>query len=151
EDSRVSAAELELILRDRAAAGTSGKGRPPARWMDLLKFPQTWGTIASRALSDPIWFFVTDWFAIFLVAKGFKLEDSLIAFWIPFIGSDLGNFTGGGVSSWLVSRGWPVGRARKAVVVPGAIGMASLMAALWASNLYVIAGLFGLSTVSYAA
>src|SRR5262249_37673908 len=83
EHSRVSAAELELILSDRAPAGTSGKGRPPARWMDLLKFPQTWGTIASRALSDPIWFFVTDWFAIFLVAKGFKLEDSLIAFWIP--------------------------------------------------------------------
>ena len=44
-----------------------------------------------------------------------------------------------------------MGRARKAVVVPGAIGMAALMAALWASNLYVIAGLFGLSTFAYAA
>ena len=39
----------------------------------------------------------------------------------------------------------------KAVVVPGAIGMALLMAALWASNLYVIAGLFGISTFAYAA
>ncbi len=148
---RIGPAELTMILSDREHASASEAGLSRPRWIDLLKFRQTWGTIASKALTDPIWFFVTDWFAIFLVSKGFKLEDSLIAFWIPFIGSDLGNFTGGGVSSWLVSRGWPVGRARKAVVVPGAIGMASLMAALWASNLYVIAGLFGLSTFAYAA
>ncbi|HTM51755.1 MAG TPA: MFS transporter [Bryobacteraceae bacterium] len=150
EHGRIAASELELILSDRERREDSGSGPRPS-WLELLKFPQTWGTIASRALTDPIWFFITDWFAIYLVAKGFKLEDSLIAFWIPFIGSDLGNFAGGGVSSWLVGRGWPVGRARKAVVIPGAIGMASLMAALWASNLYVIAGLFGLSTFSYAA
>src|SRR5260370_42614557 len=140
-----------MILGDREHAEAAEAGRPRRGWIDLLNLPQAWGTIASRALTDPIWFFITDWFAIFLVSKGFKLEDSLIAFWIPFIGSDLGNFTGGGVSSWLVSRGWPVGRAGKAVVVPGAIGMASLMAALWASNLYVSAGLFGRSTFAYAA
>src|SRR5712672_2342917 len=127
-----------MIISDRehTDAAEAGLSRPSR--IDLLKFRQTWGAIASRALTDPIWFFITDWFAIFLVAKGFKLEDSLIAFWIPFLGSDLGNFAGGGVSSWLVRRGWPVGRARKAVVVPGAIGMALLMASLWASNLYAI-------------
>jgi len=147
---RISPAELNMILSDREPV-TKAETRPRASWIDLLKLRQTWGTIASRALTDPVWFFITDWFAIYLVDKGFKLEDSLIAFWIPFIGSDLGNFAGGGVSSWLVRRGWPVGRARKAVVVPGAIGMASLMAAVWASNLYIIAGLFGLSTFAYAA
>ena len=148
---QISPAELKMILGDREHAEAAEAGRPRASWIDLLKLPQTWGTIASRALTDPIWFFITDWFPIFLVAKGFKLEDSLIGLWIPFIGSDLGNFAGGGVSSWLVRRGWPVGRARKAVVVPGAIGMALLMASLWASNLYAIAGLFGLSTFAYAA
>jgi len=148
---RISPAEKQMILSDREHAEASEAGQSRPSWIELLKLPQTWGTIASRALTDPIWFFITDWFAIFLVAKGFKLEDSLIAFWIPFVASDLGNFAGGGFSSWLVRRGWPVGRARKAVVVPGAIGMALLMLALWASNIYVIAGLFGLSTFSYAA
>jgi len=141
---RISQAEKQMILSDREHAEASEAGQSRPSWIELLKLPQTWGTIASRALTDPIWFFITDWFAIFLVAKGFKLEDSLIAFWIPFVASDLGNFAGGGFSSWLVRRGWPVGRARKAVVVPGAIGMALLMLALWASNIYVIAGLFGL-------
>ena len=32
-------------------------------------------------------------------AKGFKLEESLIGFWVPFLAADLGNFFGGGVSS----------------------------------------------------
>jgi len=148
---RISQAEKQMIFSDREHAEASEAGQSRPSCIELLKLPQTWGTIASRALTDPIWFFITDWFAIFLVAKGFKLEDSLIAFWIPFVASDLGNFAGGGFSSWLVRRGWPVGRARKAVVVPGAIGMALLMLALWASNIYVIAGLFGLSTFSYAA
>src|SRR5258705_12112538 len=116
-----------MILADRDQGEAAEAGRPRTRWIDLLKLPQTWGTIASRALTDPIWFFITDWFAIFLVAKGFKLEDSLIAFWIPFIGSDLGNFAGGGVSSWLVRKGWPVGRSREAALLPGAMGMALRM------------------------
>jgi ACS family hexuronate transporter-like MFS transporter len=148
---RISPEERQMILSDREHTEAAEAGRARPSWIELLKLPQTWGTIASKALTDPIWFFITDWFAIFLVAKGFRLEDSLMAFWIPFVASDLGNFAGGGFSSWLIRRGWPVGRARKAVVVPGAIGMALLMLALWASNLYVIAGLFGLSTFSYAA
>src|SRR5712664_2022936 len=132
EHPRISAAELQMILsdRERAEAGEGGLARP--RWIDLLKLRQTWGVIASRALTDPVWFFITDWFAIFLVAKGFKLEDSLIAFWIPFIGSDLGNFAGGGISSWLVRKGWPICRAHQPT------GDAA-------------AGLFGLSTFAYAA
>ena len=67
-----------------------------------------------------MWFFITDWFAVYLVARGFKLEDSLLAFWVPFVAADAGNFVGGGVSSWLIRRGTSVGTARKIVVVAGA-------------------------------
>jgi ACS family hexuronate transporter-like MFS transporter len=41
--------------------------------------------------------------------------------------------------------------ARMAIIVPSAIGMSLLMASLWATNLYAIAVLFGLSTFAYAA
>ncbi len=67
---RISPAELKMILADREHAEAAEAGRPRTSWIDLLKLPQTWGTIASRALTDPIWFFITDWFAIFLVSKG---------------------------------------------------------------------------------
>ena len=72
--------------------------------------PQTWGVILSKTLTDPVWFFLTDWLAILLVAKGYSPKDSLLAFWIPFLAADVGNFAGGGVSSFLIRRGWTVDR-----------------------------------------
>ena len=42
---------------------------------------------------------ITDWFAIYLVAKGWNLEETAVGFWVPFLAADLGNFFGGGVSS----------------------------------------------------
>ena len=69
---------------------------------------------------------IADWFAIYLVAKGFDLEQTAAGFWVPFLASDLGNFFGGGVSSALIRRGWPVGRARKVVIVGGGFGVLAL-------------------------
>jgi ACS family hexuronate transporter-like MFS transporter len=147
----IRAEEREAILADRLVEARPDAAAPRGRWIDLLKYRQSWGAIASRALTDPVWYFVADWFAIYLVSRGFRLENSLLAFWIPFMAADLGNFTGGGVSSWLVRRGWPVGWARKAVIIPGAIGVLLLIPAAFSANLYIIASFFGLATFSYAA
>jgi ACS family hexuronate transporter-like MFS transporter len=148
---RISEDELRMILEDRqeqdAAEARIG---PHPTWKDLLKLPQTWGIIAARTMTDPIWFFITDWFAIYLVAKGINPEQGLLAFWIPFVAADLGNFFGGGLSSWLIRRGWPVLRARKAVVIFGGLGMALLIPTIFTSNLFALAGLFAISTFAYA-
>ena len=44
------------------------------RILDLLKLPQTWGLIVARAFTDPVFFFIADWFPIYLVAKGIALK-----------------------------------------------------------------------------
>lgn len=149
---RVSEEERAMILRDKREEerGEVVEAQHRARWGELLRLPQTWGVIAARALTDPVWFFITEWFAIYLLAKGIRPEEGLIAFWIPFIAADLGNFFGGGLSGWLIRRGWPVVRARKAVVVFGGIGMASLVPTVYTSNLFALAGLFAVSTFAYA-
>src|SRR5438874_9262557 len=97
-------------------------GGPKPGWAALLTLPQTWGTIVAKGLTDPVWFFVTDWFPIYLVAKGIPLKSSLLAIWVPFIASDLGNFFGGAASGYLIKRGWSLGAARKALVVFGGFG-----------------------------
>ena len=140
-----------MILEDRQEQdGAEARTGPRLAWRDLLKLPQTWGIIAARTMTDPIWFFITDWFAIYLVTKGINPEQGLLAFWIPFVAADLGNFFGGGMSSWLIRRGWPVLRARKAVVVFGGLGMALLIPTVFTSNLFALAGLFAISTFAYA-
>ncbi len=148
EHPRISNAEREMILADTLEAESAGKTR--LRWADLLKLPQTWGTIISKAFTDPVWFFVTDWFPIYLVAKGFSLKNGLIAVWIPFLAADLGNFFGGAASGYLIRRGWSLGAARKALVVFGGIGVMLLIPTIFTVNLFLITLLFGLATFSYA-
>ncbi|MEY3282279.1 MAG: MFS transporter [Acidobacteriota bacterium] len=151
---RITPEERAMILRDKeesAPPSTATGDRPAPRWADLLRLPQTWGVIIARSFTDPVWFFITDWFMIYLVSKGFAVENTLIAFWIPFVAADLGNFAGGGMSSWLINRGWSVERARKAVIIFGAFGMLLLIPTLQTSQLFVIAGLFAISTFAYAA
>ena len=148
---RISDAERELILRDRIElAETDQPVEHKSRWRDLIKLPQTWAIIAARTMTDPVWFFITDWFAIYLVSKGINPEQGLLAFWIPFVAADLGNFFGGGLSSWLIRRGWPVIKARKAVVVFGGLGMTLLIPTIFTSSLLALAGLFAVSTFAYA-
>jgi len=148
---RISAAEREMILRDRLETEPQTQhSEHTTRWRDLLKLPQTWAVIAARTLTDPVWFFITDWFAIYLLSKGINPEQALLAFWIPFVAADLGNFFGGGLSSWLIRRGWPVLKARKAVVVFGGLGMTLLIPTIFTSSLLALAGLFAVSTFAYA-
>jgi ACS family hexuronate transporter-like MFS transporter len=151
EHPRISDDERKMILADREEqASAEGHSGPRLAWKDLLRLPQTWGIIAARTMTDPIWFFITDWFAIYLVTKGINPEQGLLAFWIPFVAADLGNFFGGGMSSWLIRRGWPVLRARKAIVIFGGLGMALLIPTVFTSNLFALAGLFAISTFAYA-
>ena len=149
EHPRISGSERHMILAE-TQNGEAGE-KAPLRWRELVKLPQTWGTIISKALTDPVWFFVTDWFPIYLVAKGIPLKSGLVAVWIPFLAADLGNFFGGGVSGYLIRRGWPLGAARKALVVFGGIGVMLLIPTIFTVNLYLITLLFGLATFSYAA
>jgi len=146
---RISEAERNLLAKDKDDLATSVGPQP--RWSTLLKFPQAWGTIVARSFTDPVWYFVTDWFPIYLVAKGIDLRSGIIAVWVPFLAADLGNFAGGFASGWLVKRGWPLGRARKAVVVFGGIGVMLLIPTIFTTSLAVITLLFALSTFSYAA
>ena len=145
----ISAEEREMLLLDRQPAASIPA--EPLRWRHLLKIPQTWGVVVARTFTDPVWFFITDWFPIYLVAKGFELRGSLIALWVPFIAADLGNFAGGFATGFLVKRGWTVGNSRRAVIVVGGCGMTLLILAIFVSNLFVITALFALATFFYAA
>ncbi|MGC2197653.1 MAG: MFS transporter, partial [Terriglobales bacterium] len=148
---RISEAERQMILADKQGSRAQTVSRDPLGWRVLLGLPQTWGAIVAKALTDPVWFFVTDWFPIYLVAKGIELRTGLIAIWIPFLAADLGNFFGGWISGYLIKRGWPLGRARKAVVIFGGLGVTMLLPTVFTTNLYLIALLFAVATFAYAA
>jgi ACS family hexuronate transporter-like MFS transporter len=153
EHPRLSSAEREYILAERADTRppASDQGGTRLSYRTLLALPQTWGIIIGKTLTDPVWFFITDWFAIYLVSKGHRLEESLLAFWVPFLAADIGNFAGGGLSSWLINRGWSVGAARKLVVVVCGLGMTLLIPTVFTNSYLWLVACFAISTLAYAA
>ena len=54
--------------RTAATDAPHDAGAGPLPYATLLRLPQTWGYIVSKSFTDPVWFFITDWFAIYLVA-----------------------------------------------------------------------------------
>lgn len=163
----ISDEERRLILEDREGDADVRTGRVPAtpsitaagpvpakarlRYSELIRLPQTWGIVIGKGLTDPVWFFITDWFAIFLAARGFPLEQSLLAFWVPFLAADAGNFLGGGLSSALIKRGVSVGAARKWIVAIGGLGMSSLAFTVVIDTLPLLTLVFAIATCAYAA
>ncbi len=142
----ISNSERQMILTDQES-GSNEVTR--VSWSELLKFPQTWGAIVARSFTDPVWFFIADWFPIYLVSKRLPLKGSLISIWIPFIAADLGNFFGGAISGHLLARGWPLGWARKAVVIFGGLGVLMIIPTVFTTNLVLITCLFAIATFSY--
>lgn len=140
--------ERRMILEDR---GRERMDLPKAGWRDVLRLRVTWGIILGRSLTDPVWYFIADWFAIYIVSRHIGLERGVLAFWAPFLAADAGNFLGGGISSWLVKRGWSVVDACKAVIVVCGCGMTMLIPAVFTSNLWALAGFFSVATCCYAA
>jgi MFS transporter, ACS family, hexuronate transporter len=149
ENNRIGRAEREMIVADKQE-DTPKQGTTRPHWSELLQLPQTWGVIIAKTCTDPVFFFITEWFPIYLVAKGIDLKNGLIAVWIPFIAADLGSFFGGGISGYLIKRGWTLGAARKALIVFGGLGMTMLIPTIFTTNLYWIALLFAVATFTYA-
>ena len=150
EHTRLSPAERAFILAGRGdTSHTSETASVP--YGTLLRIPQTWGIVISKALTDPVWFFIADWFAIYLVSRGYRPEDSLLAFWAPFLAADIGNFAGGGISSWLIARGWSTGRSRRTVAVISGIGMSTLALTVFFHSFAVLVICFAMATLCYAA
>jgi len=129
EHRGVNAAELAHIESD-AAQESAG---PTARlgWRDALRFRQTWGFGIAKFLSDPVWWFYLYWLpTYFFDVRKLSLEQ--IGWALPFIYlmADIGSVGGGWISSWLIRRGWPNGKARKAAMAlcAGAMPVAALAA-----------------------
>src|SRR5215510_4038413 len=86
-------------------------------WFNLFSFPQVWGLVLGKFLSDAAWYFYLFWLPKYLYdIRGFDTKQVGYYAWIPYAASGLGSLTGGWFSSWLLGRGNSLNLARKATL-----------------------------------
>lgn len=119
--ARVTTEEVALIESGLADAG------PPKRkirWVELLRFRQTWGLFLARIVADPLWWFYLFWLPKYLRdERGFTMIEIGLVAWMPYLTADLGGIVGGWMSGRLIGKTGSAIDARKRLMLPSAMIM----------------------------
>ena len=147
---RVAAAEVAFIKAGHEAASPIQR-TGIARWMHLLKDRNVWGIVLGRSLTDPIWWFYVFWLPQYLSdARGFSLKRIALFAWLPFVAADIGNFTGGLISGYLIRRGVPVLKARTWICAASCVPILAGIPAAYVHHAYTALGLICIALWGYA-
>jgi ACS family hexuronate transporter-like MFS transporter len=83
-------------------------------WFHLFSFPEVWGLVGAKFLSDAAWYFYLFWVPKYLYdARGFDVKKVGYFAWIPYAAAGVGCLLGGWLSGWLIRRGHSLNFSRK--------------------------------------
>lgn len=84
------------------------------RWLDLLRFKETWGVVTAKFLTDAAWYFYLFWLPKYLYdVRHFDIKAVGAVAWIPNAAAGIGCLVGGWFSSHLVRKNFTLNVARK--------------------------------------
>lgn len=99
-------------------------------WRRIIAQRACWTLIIARFFTDPVIYFVIFWLPEYLrKERAFDLAAVGRYSWVPYIFGGIAYVLGGVISAQLIERGWPILRARKFVMLMGAIVMPAALAA----------------------
>jgi ACS family hexuronate transporter-like MFS transporter len=115
------------------------------RWVDLLRIREVWGLVAGKFLSDAAWYFYLFWLPKYLYdARRFDIKSVGMFAWIPYAAAGIGCLVGGWFSSYLLTRDFSLGVARKSALGLSAVVMPLIIlvphvAVSWAIAIFSVA------------
>jgi len=113
---KITPEELAYINSDiePLEANETPKAEKKYTWGMLLGYKQTWAFSIGKLLTDPIWWFYLFWLPDFLESQ-YGLKGTAIALPVAAVYSlsVIGSVGGGWIPLKLISKNWPVFRARK--------------------------------------
>lgn len=135
----LSEEEREYILRGQILPRTSGDAYANVfapKWLEMLRYRQSWSVIVSRFFLDPVWWLFVVWLPIYLFEQyGFDVKEIGIYAWVPYVGAAIGSVYGGWLAKRLLARDWSVDRTRKfTIALGGALMFPALLATTFAAT-----------------
>jgi ACS family hexuronate transporter-like MFS transporter len=137
------------VLKGHPTGITQAEGD---RWGAILRDPRFWACVAGAVFGIPIIHISSSWVPTYFVQE-WKLPLTAglgVYLFLVYLGLDLGFIGGGAAVSLLVRRRWPVGRARKAVLIVSTACMLCACAVPWAPSVPAAVALVFLLNVGRA-
>ena len=149
KQKRLTAEEYQLILQGQESGE---QAQQKVRWQRLFSFPQTWAMITGKGLIDPIFWFFLFWLPSYFSATfSLDLSRPSMELLIIYASTTVGSIGGGYLSSLLIKKGWPVLKARKAVLLIFAIVELSILFTQFASQTWIVVTLISLAVAVHQA
>jgi ACS family hexuronate transporter-like MFS transporter len=118
----------------------------------VLRYKQSWGFAWAKFLTDPVWWFYLFWLPTYLdEVRHFSAQERAGALTLIYAVSGAGAMAGGAASSFLMKRGWHVGKARKSVMLVCAIIMPATGFGVVVGSSALAVALFALGTAAHQA
>nr|WP_246597180.1 MFS transporter [Pontibacter aydingkolensis] len=147
---RVTAYELEYIHSDNEPV-VADQGNSVS-WAKLFRLRQTWAFIIGKLLTDPVWWFFLFWLPSYFASTfAIDLKKPSLHLVIVYSATTIGSIGGGYLSSYFIKRGWPVFKARKTAMLIFALCVVPIMAAKYATDVWVAVGLISLAAAAHQA
>jgi MFS transporter, ACS family, D-galactonate transporter len=133
-----NAAELAHVERGGAARDNSSNAQK-VRWIDLFRFPTTWGIVLVAFFAGGQVYFFLNWLPTYLMTvRHFSLLKEGWLGTVPLVASALGGVAGGIVGDMLVRRGYGLNAARKSCILFGLMLASCTSSAAWLDDTALI-------------
>jgi len=140
----VSKGELAYINSD--PPGTASK----IPWSRLIPLRQTWSFALGKLLTDPIWWFYLFWAPDFFQRRfGLTIGQIRWPIAIIYLISDVGSFTGGYISGFLIRRGASINAGRKTAMLICALAVTPVMFADRSNHVWLAVAVIGLAAAAH--
>jgi MFS transporter, ACS family, hexuronate transporter len=143
--SRVGSEELAHIH-----CGTAPTAEEQIPWLKLLGYREAWAYYGTCVLVGPVWWFYGFWLPDFFSSQfGLNLRQFGPPLVAIYTFTALGSIGGGGLSAFLLKRGWSLNRARKSSTLLFACCTLPVIFAPRVGSVWLAAAFFALAAASH--
>jgi len=154
KQKRLTPEEAEFISngQNETVGLSDANERVRIKWFRMFTFPQTWALITGKGLIDPIFWFFLFWLPSYF-SSAFNLDLKKISpeLIIIYTATTAGSILGGYFSSFLISKGWKVIKARRTVLFIFAVLELTILMARYASAAWMAVGIISLAVAIHQA
>lgn len=144
---KLSQEELKYIKSDQDGK-TEEQSKVPLS--EILKHKVTWSFAIGKIMTDPIWYFFMFWLPAYF-SDVFKMDMTKpsVPLIIIYSGTTIGSIGGGYLSSFLIKKGWAIGRARSLTMLLFALMVVPVMFSKYVDNMWMITIIIAIATAAH--